>query len=1400
MSSIKSSISDVVASPDWEEFPEDLRKTVKEISNESQAHLCNCRGNLQVLGVAQSLDSDFGPLIQIQQLMMTDDRIRHTPIIISGPAGCGKSTLLSQVFMYCMEWLGTDVIRIVRLIGQSPGSNYTSELLRNLCLHISLVFDFDISPKHHSYELGKLSIWFQDLLKLVERTTSDLVILLDDLHELKCPPSNQSSILGWLPWNLPSNVHIVCTISEEADSVLRLLKPRISTGDNFVQISPLNAQSALSMLHSNLRDSKYNLTNEQWDIIKECFSTMSVCPLYVIMLSKYIKKWPSWKGIMKEQVPSNLQELVIRILIDMEDSYGVALITKVATYLTCTTYGLREAEIVELLSSMDDDSFSPSYWLSIKSSFMVLLKEYYVGGRPYLQWSHRAIAENVRKRYLSRPEDRYSCHNDLAQAFHLGYLAEKDKKEQSVSGTTKSKDDQSDILRELDELWFHLLQCGDLQKLKQDAICNFDFLFSATKGSSISYVRSILELVRCKFLDWEVELLYTLTKQSVDVLSQDPQQLATEIMNWLKPYADKSSPVLEGLVSNALEWCNNIKNPLLVPKNSWLSLTLPSQVTVMTCPHPIDHMVTTPDSQHLFCSHGRDIHMYHIPSKESVRSLTGHKDEITCIHMTVSGRWLVSGSEDTNVIVWEACSGKMKQRLSHHIAGVLCVTTTNSETLILSGSEVGVVIVARLDTGQLVQRLENHRGVINCIAVNNGDDIFATGSSDCTVCISSLEDFSLLNTIYLTSSICLMDISNDSTFLLLNCKDNTVHVRSLTTGSDVHCLQGYTGSVTRLCFAKDSCRCGVGTSDGKCYIYDIHSATLLQTLIGHSDPISGMQAQENDRFLISSAGIKIVVWNFSPRKKDTPIHHLKTKLRKVDSHSEPVSCVTVSRDGVFAVTGSKDCQVKVWHLNTGEIHTTLEGHCAAVTCVAFSPNGLFVVSGSEDTTLRVWGLAVGLVISSFKEHQTKVTAVVVSFDSRRILSADVQGYHRFWMADSGEQLYACIKPSAQLYLHANIVFAVSGKNENSLKFWPVCDVGAEKTVSHSDAILCYTVTHNCQTIITGSQDMSLKVWEVATGKITQVLVGHDGAVQCVAVAPYCPTMVVSGSVDCSLIIWDMMTGADNLTLRGHTETVKCVKLTLDGSVAVSGADDNTLQLWNTTNGQRIAMLDLHVAMITMVTSVNVSDIVVQLVNQQQLSILSLHNNPAKGLTLEPPTCLSMSEETKLTGIPARGVLPKRVLLRGNLKREQSFDSLYWDLRSNTPRLEPSTGLDDFKRSLMGSREQLSHVGVWDGSLGRVRSMQPEGLPLQPKAKLPKHKLLKKQQSMFAFFPEFSSQPKSIVQTPKMELESKQELSRTPETVHECPSRSESSEEVDNPESHVDRKSASVKDSSICRIV
>lgn len=85
--------------------------------------------------------------------------------------------------------------------------------------------------------------------------------------------------------------------------------------------------------------------------------------------------------------------------------------------------------------------------------------------------------------------------------------------------------------------------------------------------------------------------------------------------------------------------------------------------------------------------------------------------------------------------------------------------------------------------------------------------------------------------------------------------------------------------------------------------------------------------------------------------------------------------------------------------------------------------------------------------------------------------------------------------------------------------------------------LSLVITVDSLFVITGSRDMSLKVWQATGGKLAQVLVGHSDAVTCVAVSVANKTQVISGSKDCNLIVWDIHTGEEIHTLAGHLAQV-----------------------------------------------------------------------------------------------------------------------------------------------------------------------------------------------------------------------------------------------------------------------
>lgn len=71
----------------------------------------------------------------------------------------------------------------------------------------------------------------------------------------------------------------------------------------------------------------------------------------------------------------------------------------------------------------------------------------------------------------------------------------------------------------------------------------------------------------------------------------------------------------------------------------------------------------------------------------------------------------------------------------------------------------------------------------------------------------------------------------------------------------------------------------------------------------------------------------------------------------------------------------------------------------------------------------------------------------------------------------------------------NFRYAICGTGDNQLRIIGL-GVGPEEKyqVSHSQEITCLVVTPDSRSLITGSRDMSLKVWQLAGGKLSQVYI------------------------------------------------------------------------------------------------------------------------------------------------------------------------------------------------------------------------------------------------------------------------------------------------------------------------
>src|SRR5205823_798137 len=91
----------------------------------------------------------------------------------------------------------------------------------------------------------------------------------------------------------------------------------------------------------------------------------------------------------------------------------------------------------------------------------------------------------------------------------------------------------------------------------------------------------------------------------------------------------------------------------------------------------------------------------------------------------------------------------------------------------------------------------------------------------------------------------------------------------------------------------------------------------------------------------------------------------------------------------------------------------------------------------------------------------------------------------------------------------------------------------------------------------GSEDKTVRLWEVETGKELKRFEGHTGPVSAVVFTPN--GKVLSGGHDKTLRLWDPDTGEELLRLDGHTDKVNSIDVYSDW--VASGGNDRTVRLW-----------------------------------------------------------------------------------------------------------------------------------------------------------------------------------------------------------------------------------------------
>ena len=131
---------------------------------------------------------------------------------------------------------------------------------------------------------------------------------------------------------------------------------------------------------------------------------------------------------------------------------------------------------------------------------------------------------------------------------------------------------------------------------------------------------------------------------------------------------------------------------------------------------------------------------------------------------------------------------------------------------------------------------------------------------------------------------------------------------------------------------------------------------------------------------------------------------------------------------------------------------------------------------------------------------------------------------------------------------------------------------------HTGYVTSVAISSDNTFIISGSEDATIRIWDIESGDCTKILGGQKDRVQSVALSNN-NEFIVSGSWDRTVRLWNLKTGghvADVKTFCGHTSlVVNSVDISPNNNYIVSsGGKDETARIWDRKTGACIRTLDL----------------------------------------------------------------------------------------------------------------------------------------------------------------------------------------------------------------------------------
>ena len=536
----------------------------------------------------------------------------------------------------------------------------------------------------------------------------------------------------------------------------------------------------------------------------------------------------------------------------------------------------------------------------------------------------------------------------------------------------------------------------------------------------------------------------------------------------------------------------------------------------------VTELVFSPDGQCLASSGGRydAVYVWNIETSEQIAKFTvdeelqsRHPPPAIPLAFSPDGRLLISGTPENTFSVWDIETG---ERLAH-----------------LTGHSALVIYLLFSPCGEFLTSVDWDGGLHKW-------EVDKLTTKDSRPIITSIPE---------ATRFVLYTYSDDGILLAATASGTTLTVWDVERSRKIATLT-HTEIVQGFCFSQTGSQLVIRGTD-TFQTWNIGDRAPQLPAIRDYDSVCGSVKFSPDGQTLAAGywSGEIHLWDVQELKLQTTFRceGLKT-IRSID----------FSPCGNKLAATSYDKIVRVWNLEEPDTPPAeLTGHQVSLFALAFSPKGDLLVSADANGVLGVWDAEQDYELQMFTEERDWSWSIAFSPDGKHLVSAHEKEKAQLWDIENGEQIaelssnrprdatkYKGNDHQIQRILRHLEKGSVDKRTPKAIAFSPDGD------------------------LIAGDVLGQIRLWDATTYEIRMVICLPKGCVRAEALTfSPCGQYLVSGASwlgtdKVSIRLWDVATGENIATFWGHTTDIQSLAFSPDGTLLASASYDGTILLWD----------------------------------------------------------------------------------------------------------------------------------------------------------------------------------------------------------------------------------------------